>query len=453
MREYLILCYLFCQFQSVHARADDSPVFRAAEIFSKNIAEQISQLLYDAGAVKKETQTEDVSLNKRMTEIHRDLDKWFRSKGKHITWERCESNEDKTNYLEFRQSMANRDFLQLELNLRLQYIRKMNQYFAHFSSKFSTSLIGILNSGTGYDKTSEKLVVEKITGQLNKPVEIQIRFFNRNKFTMTGAVYLPKVPMIYFNLNEMIRSGPDFIDSFEHELWHHLLPPRDKSGDFITLWFEGFTETVSEIWSESLNKNDELAGNTLLLPAKTIQYPIQTAFVSLFFGIDKRLALSYFSGAMSIENLRSFLCFNESEFDPSRSTQSSASLKYATTMRERFCEALLTAKTISRFDQNKIEKILSDWGWKEDDGKNISISRYLDDELISDKSVNTAYRREKQFFLDFVQALTIVQLQKIRKDVPIRKMVGMLQLPGHLIKNIKKVVNYVNYPYHQYANR
>ncbi len=116
-------------------------------------------------------------------------------------------------------------------------------------------------------------------------------------------------------------------------------------------------------------------------------------------------------------------------------------------------EALLTANRISKFDQHKIEKILSDWGWREDDGNVISISRYLEGELVSDESINTAYRREKQLFIDFVQALTVVRLQKIQEDVSIHKMIGDLQLPHHLIKNIKRVVNYVNNPYHQYANR
>ncbi len=194
--------------------------------------------------------------------------------------------------------MANRDFLLLGLNQRLKFIHLVNQYFANFSSNFSLSLNHMFRSEIGNNKVYKRVLMERISDQLDAPVEIQIRYFNRNKFTMTGAVYLPKGSAIYLNLNEMVRSAPDFIDSFEHELWHHLLPLRDKSGKFVTLWFEGFTETVSEIWSESFNKS-ELAVNPSLRPAKTIQYPVQTAFVSLYFGVDKLAALSYFSGILS----------------------------------------------------------------------------------------------------------------------------------------------------------
>ena len=452
MSKYFISVCFFCQFQFVHAVGEELLIAPAADKFSKNISGQLIQLLYDAGAIRKETNVEDTGLKKRMIERHHMLDDWFRSKGKHVTWEQCKNEIDKTNYIKFRQMMANRDFLQLGLNQRLKYIRAVNDYLDVFLLNFLSSLTTLINSNTADSDKHQKLLIERVVRQLNKPVSIQIRYFNRNRFTMTGALYLPNEPAIYINLNELIRSGPDFIDSVEHEMWHHLLPPRNDSGDFATLWFEGFTETVSEIWSSKLHQNVP-ADQTGVQPSKTIQYPVQTAFVSLFFGLENQSALNFFSGFLSAQDFAAEFRINSGNIKVNRYTTKRNKNAYDSDLRKCLMQVVLSMNTISKHDQLKIEKILSNWGWREDNGKPVTVSRYLDDGVLSNRLINKAYRYERQLFLDFIQAMTIVQLQKIQKSVSISKAAREFQLPDHLIKNIKKVAGYVNNPYHQFANR
>ena len=422
---------------------------RHAASFSRDLADRMSTLMFAAGTIDPLTLNENRELRNSTLKRQDNLETWFQSKRRAVRFEDLGTKEEKKNYRDFRSTMANYQFLRCSYQKRIEYIRLVNSYFSAFANNFMAGLTRFLGN------TECGAVINTIDDRLKIPVTPHLRYFNRHQFTSMGAVYLPENSGIYLNLNMMIQSPSEFMDSFEHELWHHLLPPRDDSGAFRTLHFEGFTEVIAEAWREDM---DLLCVGLSAQKKKSraVQYPVQTAYASIYYGMDKKLTMQYLTGDLSITEF--IAQFAEPKNDSFSKKWGSLghpdnSMADQRTLRMRLATTFLDRKNITSATRRKVEKTLSDWGWKEDDGGPLNLSRFAVGDRLNDDALMTSFRQEKRFFYDFIQALTVHQLQILREEFPGSKIIRQLDLPEHLLDNFSTVFSYIRNPYHQFANR
>jgi hypothetical protein len=231
------------------------------------------------------------------------------------------------------------------------------------------------------------------------------------------------------NLNYMVSYPAQFVDSLEHELWHHLLPIVARENVVDNIWWEGFNEAACELWSEALYDRIE---RPAVGPSDSIEYPVQTAFASLFLDVDRRLTLEFLAAVIDAGQFRDALADSE----------------LGTALVE-----LMQEPHFARDGQKRVTDMLSDWGWKEDDGSLIDISRFVDGERLERRAMSGAFLYDKEMFVDLVQAITVCKLQDLRERLPPSRILHGLSLPDHLRKNVADILDYVDFPYHQHGKR
>ena len=429
--------------------------------FAHNLTLRIRTLLYDASAIDHETFIEDNAAKKRMVARQKEIRSWFRRKGGNVRFDDCKTKIDRQNYLAFRRIMANREFLRLPYKKRLQFIATINGYLRAFSNNFATSLKTMLFANETQNNGSPRDLTGYFIVRLQHDVELRTWHFNKDQRTTMGAMYVPDTHTIYLNLNSMIQSPAEFIDAFEHELWHHLLPPSNSNRIQDNLWWEGFTEAVSEAWSNYFH--DSISQDFPLKPSNTIQYPIQTAFASLYLGLDGGVTMAYLIGEVTprdfvrhfsrrpadrqaqnftaLENLEVFSCVDpgfESPGDDMKATVNTTSdiLQLKSIM----AQAFICSNVVDKRRKKRIETLLGSWGWREDDHRPVSISRYLDNGQLSETELATGFIVEKQFVLDLVKAITMLNMQNIGKRGLGQTVFQELRIPNPLKDNIVKVI-------------
>jgi hypothetical protein len=167
-------------------------------------------------------------------------------------------------------------------------------------------------------------------------------------------------------------------------------------------------------------------------PSDSIEYPVQTAFASLFLDVDRRLTLEFLAAVIDAGQFRDALADSE----------------LGTALVE-----LMQEPHFARDGQKRVTDMLSDWGWKEDDGSLIDISRFVDGERLERRAMSGAFLYDKEMFVDLVQAITVCKLQDLRERLPPSRILHGLSLPDHLRKNVADILDYVDFPYHQHGKR
>ena len=393
--------------------------------FTSNVRTQMAAILYHAGAIEPATQKEDRESRREQRQRHKELTAWFDSKNRDVSLRNCTSDQDKANYRIFRTAMANKEFLALKFSRRRRFAGKINDHFAAFETHFDDALSALVKPSAAGSAALEAHFSER----LQIPVQLSLRYFGRTNSTTFAATYHPRSHNIYMNLNYMISYPAQFVDSLEHELWHHLLPIVDRENVVDNIWWEGFNESTCELWSTALYDRIE---RPAVRPSDSIEYPVQTAFASLFFDVDQRRTLEFLAATIDIGQFREALADSE----------------LGTALVE-----LMQEPHFARDGQKRVTDMLSNWGWKEDDGSLIDISKYVDGDRLKRRTMAAAFLYDKEMFVDLIQAITVCKLQDLRKRVPPSQILHGLSLPDHLRKNVADILEYVEFPYHQHGKR
>ena len=419
--DFILLLLILINITPSLANEGEQRAASQAERFASTFYQNLAELLYTAAAIDPESLQEDHKKRTRLLHEQDELQLWLT---------RLISSKETlspTQYWYFRQIMANREFLNLPLRKRQRYIQTIQAYFADFPKHFSTSLDKLI--GAEPRKTDLSLhFLKRLKGSLR----IQIIYFKPSYHHSIAAIYSPAQAQIYLNLNKLALQPYELVDTIEHELWHHLLPvDLENIGD--NLWWEGFTEAIAETWSFYYRQQCERRRHR---PMGAIEYPIQTAFCSLFIALDSPGTLSYLS---QTRNAKQFAQRLRNGSDHIR-------------LRRYLAMHLLSPNTISKTHKKRIETLLKNWGWKEDDGTALMIDRFIFQDKLDAKKVTAAFRQEKQLLMDLIEALTVLILQDIVNNISQTKLRGRFTLPSQLETNLNTVLDYIRNPYHQFSN-
>ena len=395
------------------------PAFaNSAELFAARLQADMRVMLAEAAQIDPATGAERSEARKALMARQRELQAWFRSKGQVVTLADCKTELDRANYREFRDTMATYEFVRLRLRERQRFIREVDGYLAAIVADFTGSLKHFL-AVTRDDDPLWLAVKERL-----EPVTLKPRYFGHGRYTGTAAVYFPPSKTIYLNLNMAVEEPDDFIDSLEHELWHHFMPLVTATTLHENLWWEGFTEAASEQWAVGRRGGS------------SVEYPIQTAFASLFLGLDRRLTLEH---AYGLKDRETFLA----EF---------AAGEGHSGLRRTLAKSLALGMQVNAARKADLERMLRHWGWREDDGSPFKLDIWLVEEAFSTDKIRRAFRFDKQLLMDIIQAQSVANLQEVKKVSSERVDLG-LPLAKRLSENLRKVLKYVDNPYHQHANR
>ena len=380
-------------------------------------------MLSEAAQIDPTTGLERKETRKILMSRQRELQEWFRGMGQAVSLADCKTPQDKANYREFRDTMASYEFVRLKLRDRQRFIKRVDGYLATLAGDFERSLARFL----GVQSTEDPLWLA--LGKHLQPVTLKPRFFGHGRYTGTAAVYYPPERTIYMNLNMAVETPDDFIDSLEHELWHHLMPLVTATTLHENLWWEGFTEAAAEQWAASRPGQERGRG-------ASVEYPVQVAFVSLFLGLDRRLTLEH---AYGLKTRAEFLSAFAAKPDQPA-------------LRQALVRALGGGMSVDTARKAELEKMLRHWGWKEDDGGAFMLDVWLEEKNFSESKIRRAFRWDKQLLMDIIQAQTVANLRAI-KAVGGDRVGQALPLAKSLSENLRRVMKYVDNPYHQYANR
>ncbi|MFT5127976.1 MAG: hypothetical protein ACI8W8_001584 [Rhodothermales bacterium] len=391
--------------------------------FAKQLLQDMRGMLSEAAQIDPATGEEHSESRKTLIARQRVLQAWFRGKGQAVSLADCKTPEDKANYREFRDTMATYEFVRLKLRERKRFISRVDSYLATLAGDFDASLKRFFVVESESDPLWQALRARL------QPVQLKPRYFGHGRYTGTAAVYYPPERTVYLNLNMAVESPDDFIDSLEHELWHHFMPLVTANTLHENLWWEGFTEAAAEQWADGRLGQERGRG-------ASVEYPVQVAFASLFVGLDRRLTLEHAYGLKSREEF-----LEEFAAKPDQSA-----------LRNALANALGKSMQVNAARKETLERMLRHWGWKEDDRSPFKLDVWLEGEALSEAKIRRSFRWDKQLLLDIIQAQTVANLQAIKSAVGERAGQS-LPLPKSLSDNLRRVMDYVDAPYHQYANR
>ena len=387
---------------------------------------RVMALLYDAACIDPATRGEDRPRRQALVARQKELNAWFSARGRRVSQADCATPEDQANFQDLRHVLANAGLLQLPLRERLEALDRMDAYLLALDRGFAGSLaaLGIDLADPGDPLTAHLL------GRLRIPLSFEARFFGRDESSRIGSMYFPPSNLVLLNLDILCEAPEELTDSLEHELWHHLLPIPPGKGFADNLWWEGFNEAISETWAAALRQG-EGAGREW---SRTVEYPVDTALACLFLGTDRAGALRYVAGVDSAETL-------------------AAGLAIRGPLGERLAGIIRDPAALDDARRERIEQLLHDWRWKEDDGSRIRIARLMANGRLDRSAVETAFVQRRKFLMDTIQALAVVSLQDIAADRAAHEAAGSLPLPPHLRRNVKAVFDYCREPYYQMSNR
>ena len=450
------------------AAADRGPRARlesAGTLFAHDIAAKVSDLLFDAGEIDRVTMQEQTERRNQRLRRQEELARWFSHRQRDVRWQDCQTAQDRLNFRDFPTLMANRGLLELGHRDRTRFIVVITSMFAAMEQVFGQSLGRLITPSPGEGTPLPRTRSATQTGQgmplaenatmqlantlcsrLEDPVSLRTRYFGRTGGTTTGAMYDPAQRTVYLNLNLMVSAPEAFIDAFEHELWHHLLPvPPDNDDVARNLWQEGFTEAVAEVWGDELLR---LLPDSARNRSASVEYPVQVAFCSLYIGVARLDTLQYLAGAGSLTTFADRLRHGGGR--GGRTTRAGAQGAH---LREFLADRLIRAREVPPERQHRVEALLGGWGWKEDDLSEITIAHLLEDQHMRVGVLAHEFKTNRRFLMDVVQALTVVNLQDVQRTLSGSKVLRQVRLPRHLRGNLKCVLEYIRDPYYQLALR
>jgi hypothetical protein len=395
------------------------------------MAGDMRTLLYDAGCIDPATDKENTDERKRRTARQKELAKWFADRGQSVSYSRNASEEDKRNYLEFRDAMSTAEFLDRTPTKRKAFIRKTMPYFDDLASFFPVSLesfIGADNSAAG------QRVRAVFAMHCSEPVIFKTRYFGRRTHTAIGALYFPPTKHMYLNLNYLVYSPSSFVDSFEHELWHHLLvrPSVANLGD--NLWWEGFTEVAAVLWHDELEKHSRAARN---LGGRGVEYDIQAAVASLYYVVDRVGTIDYLAGGTTAEAFAERLTGGAGH----------------PVLRRHLGPWLVDRNLMPPDRKARVEKLITTWGWTENDKSPAKIDEFIKDGQLDREMISKGFRHKKDYLLDIIDAMTVVWLQDLQQDIKAKDLLKSINLPEQLEDNLDDVLSFARGPAYHYSTK
>ena len=400
--------------------------------FAADVAHQTIQLVRTTACIDA-TGNENTAKRSPLLKRQKELDAWLDSHGRVVNWADCKTEQDKTNYREFKDVMAGHRLLALPLKERRKRVNQVVTYFTTFKSLFPGAVEAVL-SGRGQAPITP--AVRKTTStQLDTPIRIQKYFFGRGPQSMIASVYLPDRNAMVLNLDFLAENPEEFFDAFEHELWHHIIPVPEELKIAGNIWWEGIDELLSESFAYEL----EIRSNTLPddLADRSIEYPIQTALMSLLLSANRTATLEFATNSISQTQVAQKL----------RSSQIAKSANLG--------NVLSDAYHVTAAKKKRLERILTKWGWKEDDGEPVNIAYLLDEnKKLSAEIINREFQSNRRFLMDVIQAVTVVAIQDLQCEFNDQELADIAKpLPPHLQRNLKRVLEYCHDPYYQLSQR
>jgi hypothetical protein len=98
--------------------------------------------------------------------------------------------------------------------------------------------------------------------------------------------------------------------------------------------------------------------------------------------------------------------------------------------------------------KTRIEAVLADWNWREDDGTPPRIDTFLEGNAIAAERVRTAFRLNRRYLDVFIDAQAVIWLQEAAKDSGKQRLLKLARehLPDPLVANLRRTLNYIRDP-------
>jgi hypothetical protein len=346
---------------------------------------------------------------------------WFEAKGRQVRRADCTTPADLANFADFPAVMANHAFLQRTYAERLAFIGRVQTYAVLFASHAEAALRETV--------ADDPPALAALAARCATVPQIEARFFGRQELTTLGAVYQPATATMYINLNHAAAWPEEFVDAFEHELWHHLLPLIELPRIVHQPWVEGYTEAVAELWSEALHRRFPPSYRHA---GSSIEYPVQVAWVTLPLLADRVGTLRYLTGQLAHADWL-------------------ARLAVAPAPGPALVPLLPPPpEPIPPAVQARLAELLRQWGWREDDGSAMTLDRFLADGALSPTALAAEMQTDRTFVLDLITALSVVKLQDISWALPTGSRTPP-PLPPALLANLRRVLEYRRAPTYYYT--
>jgi hypothetical protein len=361
-----------------------------------------------AAVVREQT---DEATHKERLARQREISSWFHDHGRRIpTDAECRAEEDRRNARDFHALMSNFQLLALPKRERLKAEAALQAYANAVSTHGETALRSLFAP-----------LPPELMSRWQKPPAVKAAFLGGIVRYAPAAIYVTSSQTVYLDFNQAIDPAA-FADCFEHELWHHLVPSVQPPAVADNLFWEGFNEALSELWANELRTR--MAGKAIA--DGPVRYPVQTAIASLCFAADRKATLGWLLGKQSREEFARSLAPQL----PGLAAQFTA---YPAMPPER---------------KKRIEAILADWNWHEDDGSPPLIDTFLQSNAMSPERIQTAFRLNRRYLEAFIDAQAVVWLQETVSVDSRKKLVqiGRSQLPDTLATNLRRTLNYVRNP-------
>lgn len=321
--------------------------------------------------------------------------------------------------------LANAALLALPAGERLAALRRVDRYLAGFADHFAASLrdAGLVAVGEPWPGW--------LAGRLALPLRFQARHFGRRGPSLIAAMYYQPANLVLVNLAVLVDCPDAFVDAFEHELWHHLLPIPAGRQLADNLWWEGANEAVAEWWAYHLHRRLKLAEPV----RRTVEYPVDTALMSWLLAVDRRATVRHLAG----------------EIDRAEWLAELAKCPRRGGTIDRVLGVGMRRLEDDR--RQRVEGLLDQWRWQGRDGAAVSVAHLLVDGWPQPLAIEQALAEERQLLMDFIQAWSVTLLQDLRRQVPGGLSVRGASLPPLLRDNLRRVLEYIDDPYYQLANR
>ena len=435
MRTALAACALVAL--ALVARAADAPpppLADAAAAFAHHLAAQLATVVRRAALLDPTTGGEDRAARQARLARQAELTRWFEQRGRSVQPAELRSDADRRNYQDFFAVMADADFLALPLPERRAAVARITDELGAMARVFPAALADFIAPPAAAAAPTPDPLAAALATRLTPRLNVQSRYFGREHQATVGALYLPATQTLYLNLNLLARDPAALVDGVEHELWHVLLPGLTPAAVADNLAWEGYTEALATWWGSAWRAR---AGVPAPPPGQeSIEYPVPVAWCGLVLATDRRAALEWLAGLTAPADFAARLRAHPGPVPPRLADQFAQSLALPAARRQR------------------LETLLHDWGWKEDDGSRFTLAKFVSGERLNAAALNQAFRADRLLLLDLIEAQGVVALQDLRAQPAEAEVLrAAAPLPPPLQRHVAAVLRYVREPQFQFGRR
>ncbi|MCJ8328630.1 MAG: hypothetical protein HRT89_10870 [Lentisphaeria bacterium] len=382
----------------------------SAADFSDSIYAALLNELYRQAAIDPVTGLELKDERRRMQRQHEKLALWYKKKNDFISSKNCRSPECKKIWTSYKKEMANEKLLYVSAKKRLKFCKEIAAHYKLVNKTFDASIKNLTN-----DAEVRKLFKKR----LKQTLHFRFRYFQRSQTSQTAAVYFPALQVIAINLDIAYKNTGNFIDSFAHEFWHHLLPVSE-SRLAESFFIEGQTELLADEWNNSFKG----------VKPGTIEYPLQTAWVSLLYSIEKEKYLRYLCSIIPKKTL--------------------ANIEYKDGFSNHVISVFKNSQLCPPKKKQRLEELLANWGWKEDDKSPLKLDVHLEKGLFSKEKMLRLFKRKRQLYMDLANAIAVINLQDLHAKFTKDEILERLKVNNGLKANMSKLLDYCKNPKKEY---